>query len=206
MTKLPALLATTCATLLLTATGAFAAAPAVGSAAPDFKLPDSAGKEHSLDQYKGKYVVLEWTNPGCPFVRKHYDTGNIPKLQAESTKKGAVWLAIDSSAPGAEGYVSGDAAKKAKDGDYKSASALLLDSDGKVGHLYGATNTPDMIIINPEGKVVYTGAIDSIASANKDDVAKATNYVQVGLEEAMAGKPLTKSTSKPYGCSVKYKD
>lgn len=203
MKKLPILLSA-CATLLFAATTTFAAAPAVGSAAPDFKLADSAGKEHSLDEYKGKYVVLEWTNPGCPFVRKHYDTGNIPKLQAESTRKGAVWLAIDSSAKGNEGYLSPDEAKKAKDGDYKSASALLLDADGKVGHLYGATNTPDLIIINPEGKVIYTGAIDSIASADKNDVAKATNYVQVGLEEAMANKPLTKSMSKPYGCGVKY--
>lgn len=206
MKKLPVVLSTTFAAVLFSVTNACAAVPAVGTAAPDFKLPDSAGQEHSLDQYKGKYVVLEWTNPGCPFVRKHYDSGNMEKLQAEYTKKGVTWLAIDSSAVGQEGYVAGDDAKKAKDGDYKAATALLIDADGKIGHLYGATNTPDMIIINPEGKVVYTGAIDSIASASKADVAKATNYVQVGLDEALAGKPLTKSTSKPYGCSVKYKD
>ncbi len=207
MKTLPVLFSSACAAVLLTATSAFASVPAVGSAAPDFKLPDSTGAEQSLDQYKGKYVVLEWTNPGCPFVRKHYDSGNLPKLQAEATKKGVVWLAIDSSGPGGEGYLSADAAKKAKEqGDYKAVSALLLDPEGKVGHLYGATNTPDMIIISPEGKVVYTGAIDSIASADKNDIAKATNYVQTGLEEAMAGKPLTKPMSKPYGCGVKYKD
>ena len=192
------------ATLLLAATGAFASAPAVDSSAPDFSLTGADGKAHSLDEYKGKYVVLEWTNPGCPFVRKHYDSGNIPKLQAEYTKKGVVWLTIDSSGEGQQGYFTPDAAKKAETGDYKSASALLLDPDGKVGHLYGATNTPDMFIINPEGKIVYEGAIDSIASADKGDIAKATNYVQVGLDEALAGKPVEKAVSKPYGCSVKY--
>ncbi len=205
--KKTTLLSSLGASLLLAVSGAFAAAPPVNSVAPDFSLTGADGKAHSLSEYKGKYVVLEWTNPGCPFVRKHYDTNNIPKLQAEYAKKGVVWLAINSSAEGAEGYLSPDAAKKASEGgDYKSASELLIDADGKVGHLYGATNTPDMFIINPEGKIVYEGAIDSIASANKGDVTKATNYVQVGLDEALAGKPLSKSMSKPYGCSVKYKD
>ena len=206
MQKLPILFSSACAAVILTATSAFAAAPAVGSEAPNFKLPDSAGKEHSLDEYKGKYVVLEWTNPGCPFVRKHYDSGNMEKLQAEYTGKGVVWLSVDSSAPGAQGYLMGEDAKKAKEGDYKAASALLLDGDGKVGHLYGATNTPDMIIISPEGKVVYTGAIDSVPSADQSDISKATNYVQTGLDAALGGKPIEKSMSKPYGCSVKYKD
>ncbi len=194
-----------CASLFLAVSGALAAAPPVDSSAPDFSLTDANGKAHSLAEYKGKYVVLEWTNPGCPFVRKHYDTGNIPKLQADYTKKGVVWLAINSSAEGTEGYLAPDAAKKATEGDYKSVSALLIDTDGKVGHLYGATNTPDMFIINPEGKIVYEGAIDSIASADKGDIAKATNYVQTGLDEALAGKPVSKTMSKPYGCSVKYK-
>lgn len=195
-----------CAAMLLSVNGAFAAAPPVDSAAPDFSLTGTDGKTHSLAEFKGKYVVLEWTNPGCPFVRKHYDSGNLPKLQAEYTKKGVVWLAINSSAEGAEGYLAPDAAKKATDGgDYKSVSALLTDADGKVGHLYGATNTPDMFVINPAGKIVYEGAIDSIASADKGDIAKATNYVQVGLDESLAGKPVSKTMSKPYGCSVKYK-
>ena len=200
------ILTSTCAALILSVTGAIAAAPPVNSSAPDFSLTGTDGKPHSLAEYKGKYVVLEWTNPGCPFVRKHYDTGNLPKLQAEYTKKGVVWLAINSSAEGAEGYLAPDAARKAAEGgDYKSVSALLTDADGKVGHLYGATNTPDMFIINPEGKIVYEGAIDSIASADKSDVTRATNYVQVGLDEALAGKPVSKQMSKPYGCSVKYK-
>ena len=194
------------AVTLSTAPALLAGAPPVGSAAPEFSLTDASGKTHELSEYKGKYVVLEWTNPGCPFVRKHYDSGNMPKLQAEYTKKGVVWLSIDSSAQGEQGYLEGDDAKKAASGEYKDASALLLDHDGKVGHLYGATNTPDMFIINPDGKVVYEGAIDSIASADKDDIGKATNYVATGLDDALAGKPLAKSMSKPYGCSVKYKD
>ena len=194
------------AVTLSTAPALLAGAPPVGSAAPEFSLTDASGKTHELSEYKGKYVVLEWTNPGCPFVRKHYDSGNMPKLQAEYTKKGVVWLSIDSSAQGEQGYLEGDDAKKAASGEYKDASALLLDHDGKVGHLYGATNTPDMFIINPDGKVVYEGAIDSIASADKDDIGKATNYVATGLDNALAGKPLGKSMSKPYGCSVKYKD
>ena len=206
MKKIPVVLSITCAALALSAAGAFASTPAVGSEAPGFTLPDAAGATVSLDQYKGKYVVLEWTNPGCPFVRKHYDSGNMQKLQAEYTKKGVVWLAVDSSAPGTQGYLKGEEATKAKEGDYKSASELLLDPDGKVGHRYGATNTPDMVIINPEGKVVYTGAIDSIASPDKGDIAKATNYVATGLDEALAGKPIEKTASKPYGCGVKYKD
>lgn len=202
MKKLPALLSI--ALLLATTAISHAEVAAVGSAAPDFKLTDSAGKTDTLSEYKGKYVVLEWTNPGCPFVRKHYDTGNIPKLQAEFVKKGVVWLAVDSSAPGKEGYLAGGDAAKAKDGDYAAASALLIDPDGKVGHLYGATNTPHLYIVDPDGKLIYSGAIDSIASADKGDIAKATNYVRVALDEAMAGKPVTKANSKAYGCSVKY--
>ncbi len=157
MKKLHTLLSSACAAALFLAATAVARAeaPAVGSAAPDFTLTDSAGQTHKLSEHKGKFVVLEWTNPGCPFVRKHYDTGNIPKLQAEYVKKGVVWLAVDSSAPGKEGYLAGSDAAKAKDGDYAAASALLLDPDGKVGHLYGATNTPHLYIVDPEGKLVY---------------------------------------------------
>lgn len=203
MKKLQAFLAAF--TLLATVVAVRAEAPAVGSAAPDFSLPDSNGTTHKLSEHKGKYVVLEWTNPGCPFVRKHYDSGNMQKLQAEFVKKGVVWLAVDSSAPGKEGALDGDSAKDAKKGDYAACTALLLDHDGKVGHLYGATNTPHMYIVDPEGKLIYSGAIDSVASADKNDVAKATNYVRVALDEAMSGKPVTKASSKAYGCSVKYK-
>ena len=208
MKKLPVLLSSACAAVWLLANVAttFAEAPAVGAAAPDFSLPDSTGKAEKLSEYKGKYVVLEWTNPECPFVRKHYESENMQKLQAEYVKKGVVWLSIDSSAPGEQGYLYVADAKKAKEGKYAADTALLLDPDGKVGHLYDAKNTPGMFIIDPEGKLIYSGAIDSIASADKADLAKATNYVRTALDEAMAGKPVTKAKSKPYGCSVKYKD
>ncbi len=181
-----------------------AASANVGSAAPDFTLTDSSGKSHSLADFKGKFVVLEWTNALCPFVVKHYGSGNMQKVQKMAKEKGVVWLAVNSSAPGKEGYVSGEEAKKARSGNYAETAALLLDPDGKVGKLYGAKTTPHMFIIDPQGKLVYAGAIDSIKSANADDISKATNYVKVGLEEAMAGKPVSTPTSQSYGCSVKY--
>ena len=181
-----------------------AAPAAVGSAAPDFSLPDASGKTHTLADSKGKYVVLEWTNPQCPFVVKHYGSGNMQKVQKLAKEKGVVWMTIDSSAPGKEGYLSGEEAKKAREGNYAEAAELLLDPDGKVGKLYGAKTTPHMFIIDPQGKLVYAGAIDSIKSASQGDIPKATNYVKVGLEEAMAGKPLSTPTSQAYGCSVKY--
>lgn len=207
MKTIPALLSSAClaAGLLTPLAAARADAPAVGAAAPDFSLADSNGKTEKLSEYKGKYVVLEWTNPECPFVRKHYESGNMQKLQAEYVKKGVVWLSIDSSAPGEQGYLDVADAKKAKADKYAGDTALLLDPDGKVGHLYEARNTPQMFVIDPEGKLIYDGAIDSIPSADKADLAKATNYVSAALDEAMAGKEITHAKSKPYGCSVKYK-
>jgi peroxiredoxin len=179
--------------------------PAVGSAAPDFTLKDTAGQSHSLGQYKGKYVVLEWFNPECPFVKKHYGSDNMQKLQKEATSKGAVWLTIDSSAEGKEGYLTADAAEKIKTQWKINDTALLLDPDGVAGKAYGAKNTPHMVIINPEGKIVYEGAIDSKATPNPADIANSTNYVKVALEESMSGKPVSNPQTKPYGCSVKYK-
>jgi peroxiredoxin len=198
------LLTTLAASAAVVAPVSQAAPAAVGSSAPDFSLQDSNGKTHTLAEHKGKYVVLEWTNPQCPFVVKHYGSGNMQKVQKMAKEKGVVWLTIDSSAPGKEGYLSGEDAKKARAGNYAEASALLLDPEGKVGKLYGAKATPHMFIIDPQGKLVYAGAIDSIKSASVDDIPKATNYVKVGLEEAMAGKPLSTPTSQAYGCSVKY--
>jgi peroxiredoxin len=179
--------------------------PAIGSAAPDFSLKDTKGQSHSLGQYKGKYVVLEWFNPECPFVKKHYGSDNMQKLQAEATGKGAVWLSIDSSAEGKEGYLDADAANKIMTQWKTKQTALLLDPEGTAGKAYGAKNTPHMVIINPEGKIVYEGAIDSKASPNPADIPSSTNYVKVGLDEAMAGKPVSNPQTKPYGCSVKYK-
>jgi peroxiredoxin len=179
--------------------------PPVGSAAPDFSLTDAKGKAHSLSQYKGKYVVLEWFNPECPFVKKHYGSGNMQKLQEEYTNKGVTWLTIDSSAPGSEGSLSADAASKVMIGWKTRQTALLLDPEGKAGRAYGAKNTPNMVVINPEGKIVYEGAIDSKATPNPADIPSSTNYVKAALDESLEGKPVTTSTTKPYGCSVKYK-
>jgi peroxiredoxin len=179
--------------------------PAVGSAAPDFSVTDSKGRPQTLSQYKGKHVVLEWFNPECPFVKKHYGGGNMQKLQEEFTGKGVVWLTVDSSAPGLEGNLTPEQAEK-KIAEWKTKqTALLLDPDGKAGRSYGAKNTPHMFVINPEGKIVYAGAIDSKATPNPSDIAGSTNYVKAALDESLAGKPVSNSTTKPYGCSVKYK-
>jgi peroxiredoxin len=180
-------------------------APPVGIAAPDFSLTDAKGKTHSLSQYKGKYVVLEWFNPECPFVKKHYGSGNMQKLQEEYTGKGITWLTIDSNAPGSEGNLTADAASKVMTGWKTHQTALLLDPEGRAGRAYGAKNTPNMVVISPEGKIVYEGAIDSKATPNPADIPSSTNYVKVALDESLAGKPITTSTTKPYGCSVKYK-
>lgn len=191
---------------LAASTALFAAdSPAVGTAAPDFSLTDSKGKTQTVSQYKGKYVVLEWFNPECPFVKKHYGSGNMQKLQEEFTGKGVVWLTIDSSATGKEGYLTADQAN-AKMTEWKTKqTALVLDPDGKAGQSYGAKNTPHMFVINPEGKIIYEGAIDSKATPNPSDIAGSTNYVKVALEESMGGKPVSNANTKPYGCSVKYK-
>src|SRR5436853_6867199 len=198
--------------LLLTIVIAFAAGalyaadvPPVGSAAPDFSAPDASGKTQSLSQYKGKYVVLEWFNPECPFVKKHYGSGNMQKLQGEYTGKGVVWLTVDSSAPGAEGNLSPEQAQKVMKDWKTKQTALLVDPDGKAGRTYNARNTPHMFVINPEGKVIYEGAIDSKATPNPNDIASSTNYVKVALDESMSGKAVSNANTRPYGCSIKYK-
>jgi peroxiredoxin len=187
-------------------TALFAAdSPAVGTTAPDFSVTDSKGKTQTVSQYKGKYVVLEWFNPECPFVKKHYGGGNMQKLQEEFTAKGVVWLSVDSSAPGKEGNLTAEQANQKMTEWKTKQTAFLLDPDGKAGQTYGAKNTPHMFVINPEGKIIYEGAIDSKASANPADISGATNYVKVALEESMGGKTVTTANTKPYGCSVKYK-
>src|SRR5438477_1012606 len=194
------------ALISLTATTLIAAdSPPVGAAAPDFSLPDAGGKTHRLSEYKGKYVVLEWFNPECPFVKKHYGSGNMQKLQKEFTGKGVVWLTIDSSAPGSEGSITAEQATKTMSDWKTQQTALLLDPEGKAGRAYGAKNTPHMFVINPEGKIVYEGAIDSKATPNPSDIASSTSYVKVALEESLAGKTVSNANTRPYGCSVKYK-
>ena len=154
--------------------------PPVGSAAPDFSATDSKGETKTLSEYKGKFVVLEWFNPECPFVKKHYGSGNMQNLQKEYTGKGVVWLTVDSSAPGAEGNLSPEQAEKIRSSWSGHETALLLDPDGKVGRAYGAKNTPHMFVINPEGKVVYEGAIDSKRTPNPADIPSSINYVKAG--------------------------
>ncbi|HTQ11848.1 MAG TPA: thioredoxin family protein [Fimbriimonadaceae bacterium] len=178
----------------------------VGSAAPAFSLPSNTGKTVSLDQFKGKYVVLEWTNQGCPYVHKQYGTGNMQATQKWARDHGAIWLTIDSSAEGKQGYMTADQATALLKSAHMSSNAILLDPDGTVGHLYGAKTTPHMFVIDPKGTVIYNGAIDDKPTTDFDDVKTAKNYVEAALEEAMAGKPVTNPTSRPYGCSVKYKN
>jgi peroxiredoxin len=181
-----------------------AEAPRVGAPAPGFSLPDSHGKTHSLGELKGKYVVLEWFNPACPFVQKHYASQNMQQLQKQFTGKDVVWLTINSSAEGKDGYLTPAEANKQVADWQMHSTALLLDPDGRVGHEYAATNTPHMYVIDPSGKLIYSGAIDNKPTADRDDIKGATNYVQAALTEAMAGKPVTTPNSRAYGCSIKY--
>lgn len=177
----------------------------VGKPSPNFTATDSDGKSHSLSDYKGKVVVLEWLNHGCPYVKKHYNSGNMQKLQKTYAEKGVVWLSIISSAPGKQGYSTPEEANETIKQKQAFPTALLIDPDGIVGKLYDAKTTPHMYIINSDGVLVYNGAIDDIRSANVDDIAKAKNYVQLALDEILAGKEVSTKTSRPYGCSVKYK-
>jgi peroxiredoxin len=192
--------------LLLAAFAASTAAVALppNSVAPDFKATDSNGVQHSLSEYRGKFVVLEWANQGCPYEQKHYLSGNMESLQKQWTAKGVVWLSIISSAPGQQGYVS-----PAEENTYlktmkASPTAALLDPQGAIGHLYDARTTPHMFVIDPSGKVVYQGAIDDKPSPDPATLKGADNYLSDALSAAMAGKPVALSVTKPYGCSVKY--
>jgi hypothetical protein len=177
----------------------------VGQPAPDFSLTDVTGVKHTLSDYRGKTVVLEWVNPECPIVIKHYDkSGNIPKTQAAATADGVVWLTINSAAPGAQGdYDTGDVTAW-QQRTQAAATAYLRDQTGTVGKMYDARTTPHLYIIDPQGTLVYAGGIDSIRSSKVEDISKATNYVAAGLADLKAGKPLRTSRSQPYGCSVKY--
>lgn len=176
-----------------------------GEAAPEFTLTDINGNTHQLSTFKGKVVVLEWINHGCPFVVKHYRAGNMQDLQREYTNKDVVWLSICSSAEGKQGYYTADEWKKLNAEKGGNATAILLDPEGTVGKLYGAKTTPHMYVINAEGTLVYQGAIDEKPSTESDDIPGAKNYVRAALDEVLAGKPVTVGQTKPYGCSVKYK-
>lgn len=197
------LAASTVASLLILSAEVAVAAVKVGEAAPNFSLAGEDGKTHALADYKGKTVVLEWTNADCPFVKKHY-AGNMQSLQKTYTAKDVVWLSINSSAPGKQGHV--DAAGAAAIVQQKGAKPthVLLDGKGEVGRLYEAKTTPHMFIVDQSGKLAYAGGIDSEASADPADIASATPYVKNALNELLAGKAVTTAVTKPYGCSIKY--
>ena len=173
-------------------------------AAPDFTFTDTNGQKHSLSDYKGKFVVLEWFNPDCPFVKKHYNSGNMPGLQKQYTAKGVIWLSIDSSAPGEQGNYSSQGLNQFEKDKGAAATAVFIDIGGKVGHLYAAQTTPHMFVIDPKGILIYQGAIDDIPSPDIEDLKTAKNYVSAALDAAMNGKPVAVNTTKSYGCSVKY--
>lgn len=175
-----------------------------GAAAPAFALTDTNGKTHNLSDFKGKYVVLEWLNYGCPYVQTHYQTGNMPALQKEWTKKGVVWLSVVSSAPGKQGYFEPSAMNEQTKRNGGNMTAVLLDPTGKVGKEYKARTTPHMFVIDPEGKLIYAGGIDSKPSRTPQTDPEVVNYVSQALKEAMAGKQVSVKAARPYGCDVKY--
>ncbi len=195
----------TMAAMLTIGTASAAAADIeAGKPAPNFSAQDASGKTRSLSEFNGKFVVLEWFNPDCPFSKKQYDSGTIQQLQKQSTDKGVVWLTIDSSAPGKQGHLTGEQAQAVIAERKASPTAVLLDPDGAVGKLYGAKTTPHMFVIDPKGVVIYHGAIDDQPTLDAAAAKNAHNYVQTALDEAMAGKPVTVKPTQPYGCSVKY--
>ena len=180
------------------------AAVVVGQPAPDFTGTDTNGKAHKLSDFKGKVVVLEWTNPGCPFVVKHYDSGNMQKLQADATAKDVVWLSINSGAEGKEGHQTGETGNAYIAEKGAKSTALIIDKTGEIGKLYDAKTTPHMFVIDKDGTLVYDGAIDSDDSFKPETIEGATNYVSAALAALESGTALEPSKTKPYGCSVKY--
>jgi len=199
-----ALIATAIAGLMVAAAPAVHAEPMVGKPAPDFTGTDTAGKVHQLSAYRGKRVVLEWTNHDCPFVRKHYGSGNMQATQADATQDGTVWLSVISSAPGTQGNVSPAEADELTTSRGAKPTAVLLDPDGTIGRLYDAATTPHMFVIDGDGTLAYMGAIDSIRSWDEADIPKATNYVKQAVSQLRAGQPVKPRGTRPYGCSVKY--
>jgi peroxiredoxin len=180
------------------------AAARPGEPAPAFSVADTAGKVRTLDEFKGKYVVLEWINHDCPFVKKHYNSGNMQKLQSDLTADGVIWLSVNSSNVGQQGHTSPEQTEKLRDEKKAKPTAILLDTNGVMGKAYGAKTTPHMFIINPQGQIVYNGAIDDKKSADPADIPNSKNYVRAAYEQVKKGEAVTTATSQPYGCSVKY--
>jgi len=178
--------------------------PEIGAPAPAFTLQDTHGNQHALTDYRGQWVVLEWLNYECPYVRKHYNSGNMQQLQKTYGDKGVAWLAIVSSAPGKQGYFPPEEMNARSAAVGSNATAVLLDSEGNVGRAYGARTTPQMVVIDPEGTLLYIGGIDDKPTTRVSDIEGAHNHVAAALDEAMAGQPVSRPRSQPYGCSVKY--
>jgi peroxiredoxin len=192
------------ATLALGVAAPAFAEPQLGQPAPAFKAMDESGHERSLSDFAGKTVVLEWTNSGCPYVHKHYDSQTMQALQAKATGEGVVWLTVASSAPDTQGYFTAPTARAWKAKEHSAATAILLDSSGKIGRAYGAKNTPHMFVIDKAGKVAYMGGIDDRPYADPASLKGAKPYVALALADLQAGRPVATPVSKPYGCSVKY--
>jgi alkyl hydroperoxide reductase subunit AhpC len=192
--------------LVLCAVPSLIWAAKVGEAAPEFTATASNGKTFRLSDYRRKYVVLEWHNNGCPYVGKHYNSGNMQRLQKQWTSRSVVWFTILSSAPGKQGYVTASEENEYLAKMQAAPTAALLDPTGEIGHLYDAKTSPQMVVINPQGVVIYSGAVDDKPTTDLQDVPNATNYVSLALEEAMAGKQVQTAATRPYGCSVKYAD
>ena len=201
--KIHALKVVAAAVLLAAASGAMANAE-LNKPAPAFAAVGADGKPLKLDAYKGRTVVLEWTNHECPFVKKHYESGNIPTLQKDAADKGIVWLQVVSSAPGKQGHVDGATAQKLNGSREAAPAGTVLDADGSIGKLYGAQTTPHIFIVKADGTLAYKGGIDSIPTADKADLPKAENYVTSALKAIAAGTAVEKASTKPYGCAVKY--
>lgn len=176
----------------------------IGKQVPSFSIRAADGKQVNIKDFRGKLVVLEWLNHGCPFIKKHYQSGNMQMIQKKYTEQDVIWLSVISSAKGKQGYSDADKAKEDKNKYGSFASHVLLDHDGKVGKNYGAKTTPHMYVVDRKGHLAYEGAIDSIASANKDDVKNATNYVAAALDLLLQNKDVKTAKTRPYGCSVKY--
>lgn len=195
-----------CVAVTMLAVTLAAYAVRVGDTAPDFTGTDSNGKIHKLSEYRGKYVVLEWTNKDCPYTRKHYESGNMQSLQKEWTAKGVVWLTILSSAPGEQGYMTAAQENIYLSKEKAAPTAAILDPTGTIGHEYAAKTTPHMFVIGPSGKLIYEGAIDDHPTTDTADIKASKNYVSEALTEAMKGQQVETSYTRPYGCSVKYAD
>lgn len=190
--------------VLIGFTSAALAAPEIGKPAPAFNGVDTSGETWSLDDLDGRPVILEWTNHDCPYVKKHYASGNMQALQREAKDAGYIWLSVISSAPGKQGHVSANEAKALTSDRDAAPSAVLLDDDGAMGRAYGARTTPHMFIIDESGTLIYMGGIDDRATTDPADIPGASNYVRLAMADRASGNPVSQSVTRPYGCSVKY--